>query len=341
MTRVECFGEIMLRLNPEGYKRFVQADRLEATYAGSEASVAVSLANFGIPASFVTKLPNNEIGQAAINSLRKYGVNTSAIVRGGERVGVYFTEKGAAQRPSKVIYDRKYSAISMALPAEFNWGQILEGASWFHFSGITPALSDSMAQACLDACRVAKSKNITVSCDLNYRGKLWSSEQACKVLTPMMEYVDVCIGNEEDADKIFGIRASNTSSTNYKSLNTEAYHEVASKMMDTFGFKQVALSLRESISANDNVWSGLLFDGDNSYRSQQYNMHVVDRLGGGDSFCAGLIYSMCQGYTAQKAIEFAVAASCLKHSIEFDFNLTNVSEVESLLSGNSTGRVQR
>jgi 2-dehydro-3-deoxygluconokinase len=340
MNRIVCFGEIMLRLNPEENNRFLQADNFEVSYAGSEASVSVSLSNFGLGAAFVSKIPNNEIGQSAINSLRKFGVDTSDIVRGGDRLGIYFVEKGASQRPSKVIYDRKYSAISMAEKGDFDWGRIFENADWFHFSGITPALSDNMARICFEACNAAKARNIRISCDLNYRNKLWTSEKACKVMAPLMEFVDVCIANEEDAEKVFGIKAENVDD-DFQSISYEGYEYVAKKLADRFGFQMVALTLRESLSASRNLWSGLLYHGEKCYISKKYDINIVDRLGAGDSFCAGLIYSAIKGFNNQRTIEFAVAASCLKHTIECDFNLSDVSEIETLMNGGTSGRVQR
>ena len=340
MKKVVTFGEIMLRLAPEGYYRFVQADKFGATYGGGEANVAVSLANFGLDAAFVTKLPKHDIGQAAVNSLRRFGVDTSKITRGGDRVGIYFLEKGASQRPSKVVYDRAGSAIATADKADFDWDAIFEGVEWFHFTGITPALGDGVAEICLEACKAAKAKNITVSCDLNYRKNLWSREKAGQVMAGLMQYVDVCIANEEDASDVFGIKADNTDVTTGK-VNHEGYKDVAKKLADRFGFKKVAITLRGSISANDNNWAAMLYDGENYYFSKNYLIHIVDRVGGGDSFGAGLIYSQLMGYAPQDSIEFAVAASCLKHSIEGDFNMVSVDEVTKLAGGDGSGRVQR
>lgn len=330
----------MLRLAPENYLRFVQSDRLEATFGGAEANVAVSLANYGLDAMFVTKLPTHEIGQAAVNSLRKYGVNTSKIVRGGERVGIYYCEKGASQRPSKVIYDRAHSSIATAEERDFDWKNIFNGADWFHFTGITPALSEDVAKICLAAVKEAKKQGITVSCDLNFRKKLWSKEQAGKTMGEICKYVDYCIANEEDAKDVFGIEAEGSDIYGGK-LDKDGYISVAEKLSARFGFKGVAITLRESKSANDNDWSGMLFTNGKAYFSKKYSMHIVDRVGGGDSFGGGLIYALTSGYDAQKAIEFAVAASCLKHTIEGDYNLVSVAEVESLAGGNASGRVQR
>jgi 2-dehydro-3-deoxygluconokinase len=338
--KVITFGELMLRLAPEGYTRFVQAEQYGATYGGGEANVAVSLANFQIDAAFVSKLPKHEIGQAGVNSLRRYGVDTTYIARGGDRVGIYYLEKGASQRPSKVIYDRAGSSIATASSSDFNWDQIFEGVDWFHFTGITPALSDELAAICLDACKIAKEKNITISCDLNYRNKLWSKEKAGKVMGELCNYVDVCIANEEDASDVFGIKASGTDVTTGK-VNHEGYKDVAKQLVERFGFKKVAITLRESLSANDNNWAGMLYDGTDFYFSKKYLMHIVDRVGGGDSFGAGLIYCCLNNFDSQKTIEFAVAASCLKHSIEGDFNQVSVDEVMKLAGGDASGRVQR
>ena len=340
MAKIVTFGEIMLRLAPEGYYRFIQAESFGATYGGGEANVAVSLANYGMDVKFVTKLPKHDIGQAAVNSLRRFGVDTSCITRGGERVGIYFLEKGASQRASKVVYDRAGSAIAKASPEDFNWDAIFEGVDWFHFTGITPALGDGVAAICLEACKAAKKHGVTVSCDLNYRKNLWSREKAGQVMGGLMEYVDVCISNEEDASDVFGIKASNTDITSGK-LNHDGYKEVAKKLADRFGFQKVAITLRGSISANDNNWAGMLYDGNDYYFSKNYLIHIVDRVGGGDSFGGGLIYSLLSGFAPQDAIEFAVAASCLKHTIEGDFNQVSVDEVQRLAKGDGSGRVQR
>lgn len=338
--KVVTFGEIMLRLAPEGYYRFVQAESYGATYGGGEANVAVSLANYGMDASFVTKLPAHEIGQAGINALRRYGVDTKEIARGGDRVGIYYLEKGASQRPSKVIYDRASSSIATATTEDFDWNRIFDGADWFHFTGITPALGDNVAAICLEACKAAKEKGITVSCDLNYRNKLWTKEKAGQVMGELCKYVDVCISNEEDANDVFGIKAAGTDVTAGQ-VNHEGYKDVAKQLADRFGFSKVAITLRTSISANDNKWAAMLYDGNDYYFSKQYLMHIVDRVGGGDSFGGGLIYSCLQDMAPQDIIEFAVAASCLKHSIEGDFNQVSVDEVMKLAGGDASGRVQR
>ena len=338
--KVVCFGELMLRLAPEGYLRFTQADSFGATYGGGEANVSVSLANYGIDAKFVTKLPTHEIGQAAVNSLRRFGVDTSDIARGGSRVGIYFLEKGASQRPSKVIYDRAHSAISEAKPEDFDWKKILEGADWFHFTGITPALNDNVAAITLEAVKTAKELGVTVSCDLNYRKKLWSKEKAGKVMASLMPYVDLCIANEEDAGDVFDIHADATDITTGK-LSREGYISVAKKLSERFGFKAVAITLRESLSAFDNNWAAMLYTDGEALFSKKYAVHIIDRVGGGDSFGAGLIYAMLSKMENQDALEFAVAASCLKHSIEGDYNLVSVDEVKALAGGNASGRVQR
>ena len=338
--KVITFGELMLRLAPEGYYRFVQADSFGATFGGGEANVAVSLANYGVPVDFVTKLPKHEIGQAAVNSLRKYGVGVDKIVRGGDRVGIYFLEKGASQRPSKVIYDRAGSAIAKASPEDFDWKSIFADADWFHFTGITPALSPEVAKSCLAAVKEAKAAGLTVSCDLNYRKKLWTREEARAAMSEICRYVDVCISNEEDAADVFGIHAEGTDVDTGK-INRDGYRSVAEQLTKMFGFRAVAITLRESISANDNNWAAMLYQGGECYFSRKYAMHIVDRVGGGDSFGGGLIYAMRAGYDPQRTIEFAVAASCLKHSVEGDYNMVSVAEVEALAGGSGSGRVQR
>ena len=340
MKRVVTFGEIMLRLAPMGYLRFFQNDTMQATFGGGEANVAVSLANYGLDAAFVTKLPKNDIGQSAINGLRYFGVDTSLITRGGERVGIYYLEKGASQRPSKVIYDRAYSAIAMASQEDFNWDEIFKGADWFHFTGITPALGETVAQICLTACKKAKEKGITISCDLNYRKNLWTTKQAGETMGKLMPYVDVCIANEEDADKVFGIKADNTDVSGGK-LSHDGYKSVAQKLKERFGCKYVAITLRTSISASDNKWAAMLYDGENYNFSKEYDVRIVDRVGGGDSFGAGLIYGLTSGMDSSQALEFAVAASCLKHTVEGDYNRVGVAEVNALASGDGSGRVQR
>lgn len=340
MAKIVTFGELMLRLAPNGYYRFFQDDQMQATFGGGEANVAVSLANYGMDASFVTKLPKHAIGQAAVNSLRKHGVDTSMIVRGGDRVGIYFLEKGASQRGSVCIYDRAHSAIQEAAPTDFDWDAIFTGVDWFHFTGITPALGQNMVDTCIAACKAAKARGVKISCDLNYRGKLWTREQARQAMTQLCEYVDVCISNEEDAKDVFGIEAENTDIYSGK-LNKEGYKSVAKQLADKFGFEKVAITLRTSISASDNDWAAMLFDGKDYCFSKEYHLHITDRVGGGDSFGGGLIYALLSGKDTQSAVEFAVAASALKHSIEGDYNLVTVDEVEKLAGGDGSGRVQR
>ena len=340
MKKAVTFGEIMMRLNPEGNQRFLQAEKFEASYAGGEANVAVSLSNYGVKASFVSKVPAHEIGQNAINALRHFGVETDHVVRGGSRLGLYYVEKGASQRASKVIYDRAGSAIALADPADFDWDAIFDGADWFHWTGITPALGGNLPQICLEACKKAKEKGLTVSCDLNFRKKLWTSAQANEVMSQLMPYVDVCIANEEDAKDVFGIEAENTD-INAGKIDHQGYISVARQLSQRFGFKKVAITLRGSISASDNDWAAMLYENGEAVFSPTYRIHIVDRVGGGDSFGGGLIYSQLVGKNNQDSINFAVAASCLKHTIEHDFNLVSVAEVEALAAGNASGRVQR
>ncbi len=340
--KVVTFGELMLRLAPNGYYRFFQNDQMQATFGGGEANVAVSLANYGLDSVYVTKLPKHAIGQAAVDSLRYFGVDTSKVVRGGERVGIYYLEKGASQRGSVCIYDRAYSAIQMADKADFDWDAIFEGADWFHFTGITPALGPNLVEICREACIAAKKRNVKISCDLNYRGKLWTRDQARAAMTDLCQYVDVCISNEEDAKDVFGIEAEATD-IYAGELNHEGYKSVAKQLADRFGFEMVAITLRESHSAFDNGWSAMLYNvAQEEYCfSKKYDLHIIDRVGGGDSFGGGLIYSLLTGKDTQAAVEFAVAASALKHSIEGDYNMVTVAEVEKLAGGDGSGRIQR
>lgn len=330
----------MLRLSPPGYLRFCQADSYDATYGGGEANVAVSLAHFGFEAFHVTRVPDNPIGQSAVNYLRRFGVDTRHISYGGERLGIYFMETGASQRPSLVVYDRRGSAISEAIPGEFQWNTIFKEADWLHITGITPALSDKAAAVTLEACRAAKNAGVTVSCDINYRKKLWNREKARAIMTELMPYVQIAIANEEDAEKVFGIKAE-ASDVDRGQLNETGYREVARQLLERFNLRCVAISLRESHSASDNGWSGMLYDGRNYYNSRKYEIRIVDRVGGGDSFAAGLIYGILTGWTPQETIEFAVAASCLKQTIYGDFNMMTFREVQNLAGGESSGRVQR
>ena len=340
MKKVVTLGEIMLRLSPPDYRRIIQTDTFDVVYGGGEGNVAVSLANFGLESCFVTKLPDNPLGQSALNHLRRFGVMTDYIVRGGSRLGVYFLEIGASQRPSKVVYDRSHSAISEAEPDDFDWDAIFQDADWFHFTGITPAISDKAAEVTRMACEKAKKYAVKVSADLNFRKKLWTPEKANRIMSPLMKYVDIAIGNEEDAEKVFGIKARGTDVEKGK-LDVTGYYDVAKQLVERFGFKHVAITLRESLSAFDNNWSGLLFDGKTFYQSQKYKIHIVDRVGGGDSFSAGLIYSFISQREPQNAIEFAAAASCLKHSIPGDMNMVSADEVDHLLKSGGSGRVQR
>lgn len=340
MGKIVTFGEIMLRLSPPGHLRFLQNDRLEATFGGAEANVAVSLANFGEDAAFVTKLPDHAIGRAAAQQLRAFGVDTSHIVYGGERIGVYYLEKGAGERGSVCIYDRKHSAIADASAEDLDWARILDGADWFHFTGVTPAVSDTAAAICETACAEAKSRGVTVSCDLNYRSRLWSTEKAGRVMDSLCRYVDVCIANEEDAQDVFGIRAAQSDVVAGK-LESEGYMASAKQLADRFAFQKVAFTLRTSLSASDNIWQGMLYDGVQCYFSRAHNVRIVDRVGGGDSFAAGLIYALRAGWDARQCVEFAAAASALKHTIEGDFNRVSVDEVMRLVGGDASGRVRR
>lgn len=340
MSKVVTFGEIMLRLVPEGYLRFVQADRFMASYGGGEANVAVALANFGVDVAYVTKLPNHEIGQAALNTLRQFGINTNYIARGGERLGIYYLEKGASQRGSLVVYDRANSSIATASKTDFNWDEIFSGAEWFHFTGITPALGPVLVDICIEACKKAKEKGLKISCDLNYRAKLWTRQQANEAMSELCKYVDLLIANEEDAKDVFSIEAEDSDIHSGK-LSHEGYIGVVKKLLERFNFEKVAVTLRSSKSASDNGWAGMLYSDGEFYFSKEYDIHIVDRVGGGDSFGAGLIYSFLNGSSAQDALEFSVAASALKHTIEGDYNLVSVGEVRKLSGGDSSGRVQR
>jgi 2-dehydro-3-deoxygluconokinase len=340
---VLTLGEILLRLSPPGHQRFVQADRFDAAYGGSEANVAVSLATYGIESAFVTRLPRHPIGQAAVNHLQRYGVETSFIERGGDRIGTYFYEAGASQRGASVIYDRAYSAFSALTPDQLALDRLLGRAEWFHWSGITPALGEGPLRTVQAACRAAQAAGATVSCDLNYRGKLWSEEKAQRVMRPLMEHVDLCIGGRGDPFSVLGM-ADPQEGPPTTEVDEEAYGEVARAMKEQFGFQAVALTLRESWSASKNGWSALLCDEQDCttpYRSERYELDLVDRVGGGDAFSAGLIYGLLEKGDSRDALEYAVAASCLKHSIPGDANLARREEVEALRSGGGSGRVQR
>ncbi len=340
--KVVTFGEVMLRLSPPGYSRFTQTQSFDVTFGGGEANVAVALSNFGMDCYFISKIPRHEIGQSCVNNLRRYGVHDDYIVRAGDRLGIYFLETGASQRPSKVIYDRAHSAVTTLTPDEVDWDAALEGASWFHWTGITPALGDN-ARACVEAaCKAASTAGVTVSCDLNYRAKLWTVEQARETMNAMMKYVDVCIANEEDADKCLGVRLGGD--IEQAELNEDDYFDAARRMRDEYGFSTVAFTLRESFSASRNGWSAILHDDrdcEQPYRSDRYEIQLVDRVGGGDSFASGLIYGLLTKDDTRQALEFAVAASCLKQTIPGDFNLVSVEEVEKLATGSGSGRVER
>lgn len=340
MAKIITLGEIMLRLSPMGNNRFLQGDEFRIIPGGGEANVAVSLANYGHDAYFVSKLPQHEIGQIAVNALRRYGVHTKWIARGGDRVGLYYAETGASMRPSKVIYDRAHSAIAEATPDDFNFDAIMENAQWFHWSGITPAISDQAAELTKQACEAAKRHGVTVSVDLNFRKKLWTSEKAISVMRPLMQYVDVCIGNEEDAQLCLGFKPD--ADVEGGKTDASGYHAIFKQMAQEFGFKYVASTLRESFSATHNGWKALIYDGTHFYESKRYDIEpIIDRVGGGDSFSAGLIHGLLTKNNQAEALEFAVAASALKHTINGDFNLVSIEEVEALVAGNANGRVQR
>ena len=338
--KVVTLGEIMLRLSTPDYKRFVQADSFDVTYGGGEANVAVALTNYGLQGMFVSKVPGNAIGQAAINHLRRFGVDTQFIARGGKRLGIYFLETGASMRASQVIYDRADAAIADAEISEFDFDKIFDGASWFHTTGIMPALSDKAAALTEAALKAAREKGITTSIDLNYRKKLWSKEKAKEVMTKLCQYVDVCIGNEEDAETTLGFKSKGTDVTKGE-LNLASYKDVFQQMKEKFGFKYIASTLRESHSASDNGWSALVYDGKEFYHSKQYEVRIIDRVGSGDSFASGFIYALVSGMNLKDAAEFGVAASALKHTIPGDLNHATLSEVQGLMKGDASGRVQR
>ena len=340
MAEIITFGEIMLRLMPEDGHRFMQNDRLEATFGGGEANVAVSLANCGEDVAFVTALPKHAVGQAAVNALRYFGVDTSKILRQGKRIGIYFAEKGQSQRPSRIIYDREHSAIAEAAREDFDWDRILEGTRWFHFTGITPAIAPALREICLDACRAAKERGITVSCDLNYRKKLWTAQEARETMTGLMPYIDVCIANEEDAGQVLGITARDTD-VEHGTLSLEGYQEVAEEISRRYGCERVAVTLRSSVSANDNRWAAMMYSGGNHYCSRSYDVRIWDRIGGGDSFGAGLIYALRSGKDDQATVDFAVASPCRKRSIKGVLNRGGGEGGESRAGGDGRGRVQR
>jgi len=341
--RVVTFGELMLRLSPPGHQRILQASSFDATFGGGEANVAVSLANFGFDAAFLSRIPAHDVGQAAVNSLRRFGVDTGMVARGGSRLGVYFLETGASQRASRVVYDRAHSAVSEVTPDDFNAEAVFAGADWFHWTGITPALGTGPAATVAHLCREAKRLGVRVSCDLNYRAKLWTPEEAQVVMRPLMEHVDVCICNEEDAQTSLGLNAGETD-VHAGKLDEAGYAALCTRLAGDFGFDTVAITLRESHSASRNGWSAIMHDGRDCaepYRSTVYDVQLVDRVGGGDSFAAGLIAGLLDGGDTRDALEFAVAASCLKQTIPGDVNLVSRAEVEQLVRGGGSGRVQR
>ena len=344
--KVVTFGEIMLRLSTPSFKRFVQTDNFDVNYGGGEANVAVSLANFGFDSYFISKLPSHEIGQAAVNSLRRYGVKTNYVVRGGNRVGIYFLETGASQRASKVIYDRSDSSVTSLKKDELDWNKVFENAKWFHWTGITPALGKNAQECLIEACKAAKKAGVTISADLNYRAKLWTEKEAqfgALVTDFTMEYVDVCISNEEDAEKSLGFKAG-TTNVEKASLDESGYSDLAKELKNKFNFKVVAITLRESFSASMNGWSAILHDDKDCkipYRSKRYEIQIVDRVGGGDSFSGGLIFGLLNKDNTKEALELAVAASCLKQTIPGDFNFVSITEVEKLSKGSGSGRVER
>jgi len=338
--RVVTFGEVMLRLATPGHERFSQAKVLEMTFGGAEANVAVALATLGDEASFVTRLPSNDIAEACVQELRGFGVDTRSILRGGDRIGVYYLEAGAAQRASTVTYDRAGSALATIDPAELDWSSLFEGREWFHFTGITPAVSDAAAQATRHALQAAKKLGLTVSCDLNYRKKLWSPAKAQAVMSELMPMVDYCVANEEDADNVFGIKAEGAAVEQGR-IDRDRYIQVASELSRRFSLKGAAITLRESFSASRNGWSGLYFEAGRAYSSRRYEIEIVDRVGAGDSFAAGLIHALGRRMSPQDAVEFAAATSCLKHTIPGDFYRVSRREIETLLAGDASGRVQR
>lgn len=335
------FGDFLLRLSPPGYRRFFQTQSFETYYTGAEANVCASLAILGNRASFVTRVPENPIAEAGLGELRRLNVDVSNVVRGGERLGIYYCEKGASQRPSLVVYDRLHSGVTDASRRDFDWQAIMKGARYFHFTGITPALGGALPLICEDACRAAKRAGVRISCDLNYRRNLWDTRMASRVMTKLLGFVDHLIANEEDAEKVLGIRAEDSDVVDGR-LSKEGYEGVARKLLNAFpNLRTVAITLRRSISASDNVWGAMLCNRHGAFFSRDYNIHIVDRVGGGDSFAAGLLHALAQGYGAQETIDFAAAASCLKHSIELDVNLSTEAEIRRLMAGDGSGRVQR
>lgn len=340
MAKIVTMGEIMLRLSPEGNDRFIQSESFRIIPGGGEANVAISCANYGHDCYFVSKLPKHEIGQIAVNALRRYGVNTEFVARGGDRIGLYYAETGASMRPSKVIYDRAHSSIAEAQPSDWDFDKVFDGADWFHWSGITPAISDESAECLRQACICAKKHGVKISVDLNFRKKLWTSEKAISIMRPLMQYVDVCIGNEEDAELCLGFKPD--ADVEGGETNAAGYEGIFKQMKEEFGFEYVVSTLRESFSATHNGWKALIYDGKEFYQSKRYDVNpIIDRIGGGDSFSGGLIHGLLTKSTQGEALEFAVAASALKHTVNGDFNLVSVEEVEALAGGAANGRVQR
>lgn len=340
MKKVIGFGDFIVRLSPPGFERFIQCSQFDVNYTGAEANVCVSLSMMGMETDFVTRLPDNDIAKAGVSILKKYGVGTGHIAYGGERMGIFYLEKGASQRASKVIYDRKFTSIANAGVDDFDWDKIFTGANHLHITGITPALSKTMPQLCQHAVREAKAHGLTVSCDLNYRKNMWTEQEAKACMEQILPDVDLLIANEEDAEKVLGIKAQDTDVIAGK-LSREGYVDVAGQICKKYGIKKVGITLRRSISASDNEWAALLYQDGKAFFSKSYHIHIVDRVGGGDSFAAGLLYGILNEFDPQKTIEFAAAASCLKHAIELDFNLATVPEIETLMNGDGSGRVQR
>jgi len=342
MNRIVCFGELMLRLNPPAHDRILQTQVLEMHFGGTEANVGILLANLGENVSFVSTLPDNPIGQAAVNSLRQYGVDTSDVRREGSRIGIYFVENGASQRNSKVIYDRKNSAVAEADPSGYNWEEIFKGADRFHFTGITVAISDKAAQACMDACKAAKAMGLKISCDLNYRSALWTEERAGEVMRTFMPYIDLLIANEEHADKLLGVASDNKQEDENGMLCAEACEDISKKLSKTYGCKQVALTLRRTLSADDNIVGGTLYDREKGFAiASPRKVHIVDRVGSGDAFASGLIYADNHGFSVEDAVNCGVAASALKHTIRGDYAMITESELLDAAKGKSDGRIKR
>ena len=340
MKKMVGFGDFMVRLSPPGYQRFFQAGRFEINYTGAEANVCVALAHMGVPTDFVTRLPDNDISRAGIAELRRHNVGTEHIVFGGDRIGVFYLEKGAAQRPSRIVYDRRNSSVALGGPSCYDWDTVFAGASWFHITGITPALSETIPEVCIQACRRAKELGLTVSCDLNYRKNLWTPAEAFDTMKLLLPHIDVLLANEEDAELVLGIKADG-SDVMKGVLSNDGYEKVARKIEEQYGIRTVAISMRRSISASDNDWGAMLYCGGKAFFSRRYLIHLVDRVGGGDSFAGGVIYGLMNGFDPQHTIEYAAAASCLKQTVEMDFSLSSVEEIEKLVKGNASGRVER